>query len=192
MTAIVENRPMLPDFIARIGAKAAADWNDDELRATLVEQTPQWRRTPLDLPHDESRYTRTCVYRCEDFEVLLLRWPPGSVSQIHDHGGQRCWFTVLEGALRVDDYARLDRGTIPDVAVIYYQRSQIYSAGGVDARKGRFDLHRVANAGTADAVSLHVYARPLDAFLVYDPVRARCRSVESCYDLVLDVQVPSW
>lgn len=182
---------MLIEFIARLAAKAPGDWDEPGLQGALSEQSLSWRRNPIDLPSDERRYTRTRLYRSDAFEVLLLRWPPGSVSHIHDHGGQRCWFTVLEGALRVDDYARLDRGTIPDIAVIYYQRSQNHCAGGVDARRGKFDLHRVANGANVPAVSLHVYARPLDTFQIYDPTRGRCRSVVSSYDRELNVRVPA-
>ena len=54
-------------------------------------------------------YTRTCLYADDRFEVLVLDWAAGASSSIHDHGGQHCWFVVLEGNLVVQNYDRVER-----------------------------------------------------------------------------------
>lgn len=130
-------------------------------------------------------YTRTCAYDDERFEVLLLNWAPGSASSIHDHGGQHCWLVVLEGELRIDDYVRVDGCEIPGYAVVEARESRTLSAGALDLRSGLFDIHRVATAGRSNAVSLHVYSRPLREFLVYDERAQRCRPGNGEYDDVL-------
>ncbi|HLX26814.1 MAG TPA: hypothetical protein VKR05_07450, partial [Candidatus Cybelea sp.] len=55
---------------------------------------------------------------------------------------------------------------------------------------GRFDLHRVAAPPEIKAVSLHLYAGPLQEFLVYDPPARRCDRAYGIYDaIVLDDRV---
>jgi cysteine dioxygenase len=137
-------------------------------------------------------YTRSCAYSDERFEVLLLNWAAGAVSPLHDHGGQHCWMQVLEGQLLVDDYLRIDAGERPGFARVEAQGSRLMDAGDLDARSGRFDLHRVSAPAGVPALSLHIYAAPLKEFAVYDESTQRCHVVRSTYDDVLqDVLRPS-
>ena len=43
----------------------------------------------------KSAYSRTHVVKNEDFELILLHWPKGSESPIHNHEFQRCWIQLL-------------------------------------------------------------------------------------------------
>ncbi len=132
------------------------------------------------LPARLQSYTRTRAYGDERFEVLLLSWSPGAASEIHDHGGQRCWFVVLDGSVRVDDYVRLDGGEDATHAALERRGSLALDRGALDARAGRFDIHRVA--ATSQALTLHVYARPLREFGIYDYDTQRCRAILAGYD----------
>ncbi len=131
-------------------------------------------------------YTRTRVYADERFEVLLLDWSREAASEIHDHGGQHCWFVVLQGRLRVDDFGRVDAGDAPGKAVIEACGSRELRTGDVDLRSGRFDIHRVV-AGGGRALTLHIYSRPLDAYLVYDRRAQRCEPALGTCDRVLSL-----
>lgn len=130
-------------------------------------------------------YTRTCFYRDDRFEVLLLNWAPGAASALHDHGDQHCWLIVLEGRLDIEDYVRLDAGEVPGHARIDARGSRVLERGGLDLRSGRFDLHRVSARRNAPAVSLHVYSQPLEKFLVYDQAAQRCETAFGTYDDVV-------
>jgi cysteine dioxygenase len=130
-------------------------------------------------------YTRTCAFRNADFELLLLNWAPGAASLIHDHGGQHCWMYVVDGKLDVEDFVRLDPGDVPGYARVEWRDSRRLEAGAMDLRSGRFDLHRVSAASGTGAVSLHVYAGPLEQFLVYDEAERRCETARGVYDDVL-------
>ncbi len=165
-------------------ARAHAD-----LERLLGDSARQWpgRETLLSRPGD---YTRTRVYRDANFEMLLLNWAPGAASAIHDHGGQHCWMLVLDGTLDVDDYVRLDAGEVPGVAEVKWRDSRRLRSGDMDLRSGRFDLHRVSAPAKGKAVSLHLYAGPLQEFLVYDPPARRCDRAYGTYDaIVLDDRV---
>jgi cysteine dioxygenase len=135
-------------------------------------------------------YTRTCAYRDDGFEVLLLNWAVGAASAIHDHGDQDCWMLVLSGSLRVDDFVRLDPGGVRGYAHVEARSSRTLSPGGLDTRGGRFDLHRVS-APDAAAVSLHVYAAPLREYLVYDALQRRCETAFGRYDDVISPYAPA-
>ena len=180
---------MLPQIGPESFAAALAESGDRQIRRLLALEVASWRPGSLELPGRTNGYTRTCVFRNDAFELVLINWDIGSSSSIHDHGGQRCWLAVLEGALRVDDYVRRDGGRIPNVAILDYLDSFDLSAGDVDARSGRFDIHRVSCAGRTGAVSLHLYARPIRTFGVYDPERSRCTSEIASYDATLPLTV---
>ena len=160
-----------------------------DIGTLLGQNARQWpgRETLLSRPGD---YTRTRVYRDANFELLLLNWSAGATSAIHDHGGQHCWMLVLDGALVVDDYVRLDGGEVSGVAEVESRETRTLGPGAMDLRSGPFDLHRVGATPQSQAVSLHLYARPLQEFLVYDPPARRCDRAYSVYDaIVLDDRV---
>jgi hypothetical protein len=145
------------------------------------------RAIPGPLISRPKAYTRICAYRDDKFEVVLLNWSPGAASAIHDHGDQHCWMLVLEGRLEVEDYERLDAGDVAGYARVEARDTRILEPGQFDLRSGRFDLHRVAATRNAPALSLHIYARPLRSYLVYDEGSRRCESALGIYDEVLAV-----
>ncbi len=132
-------------------------------------------------------YTRTRAYRDQRFEVLLHNWEAGAISRLHDHGDQHCWMAVLDGQLQVDDYARLDAGSVPGFARVEPTGSRVLGPGDLDLRSGRFDLHRVGAVCNVPAVSLHVYAGPLLSYSIYDELTQRCETVAGTYDDVLSI-----
>lgn len=137
---------------------------------------------------DPSRYRRQRLYRDDDFELLLLCWERGQATPIHDHDGQTGWFTVVAGALAVQNFER--RGGPADLSRVTFEAP--LGPGGLTLHKGSLSrlergatvceaaapetIHRVGSAG-GRALSLHVYARPLDAFLVFDERDGACRRV---------------
>lgn len=129
-------------------------------------------------------YTRTCLFADDRFEVLILDWAAGASSSIHDHGGQHCWFVVLEGNLIVQNYDRVDDCTTAGRAVLEWRTWENLDSGALDVRSGPYDIHRVASNGER-AVSLHVYAKPLSEFLVYEPTLARCQTAYGKYDRII-------
>lgn len=171
---------LIPDFrlCGPLGRSAS------EIEALFAGSAGSWPGS-RDLSSRAGDYTRTRVYRDSQFEIVLLNWAAGAVSPIHDHGGQHCWMYVLEGAVDVDDYARLDLGDAPGYAHVEPTGSCRLGVGELDRRSGPYDLHRVAAAGNAPAVSLHVYAGPLHQYLVYDENARRCQAAFGRYDAIL-------
>jgi cysteine dioxygenase len=130
------------------------------------------------------RYTRNLVYRDARFEVVVNCWDSGVASPIHDHSDQECWFSIQAGTFQLEDYPLLAGGREPGYALLGAPRiSESVGPGHVDYR-GRLDsIHRVC-ALEGPAVTLHVYASPVEQCLVFDARRKRCAPRKLCYHSV--------
>jgi cysteine dioxygenase len=146
------------------------------------------RLTPANLaPYLNFRaggYTRNLVFICDDFEVAVLCWSHNAVSAIHDHAGQHCWFTTLEGSFDVDEYRRLAGGLREGYARLEQTGTlRCVSMGAPDYRHGDNEIHRVAVSPDQErAISLHVYAKPLNSCLTFDCDTQRCMERALQYD----------
>ncbi|HEY4434289.1 MAG TPA: cysteine dioxygenase family protein [Candidatus Cybelea sp.] len=178
-------RPLIGDLQER----APRERGTREMARLLSAASDSWS-LPRPLVARANAYTRTRVHREGRFEVVLLNWAAGAFSAIHDHGGEHCWMSVLEGSLWVDDFVRLDHGERPGFARIEARESRLLGPGDLDLRSGPFDLHRVGATTGAPAISLHVYAAPLGKYAVYDELSDRCQTVMGTYDDVLGERRP--
>jgi cysteine dioxygenase len=127
------------------------------------------------------RYTRNLVHRQAAFEIVALHWSAGARSPIHDHGGSRCFVSVVSGSLVSDEFALISGGRVAGPAKLSHLRTRTLAAGDIDVRTSQVDIHRVA-APAAEAISLHIYAEPLDRYLVFDREAEVCRDARSRYD----------
>jgi predicted metal-dependent enzyme (double-stranded beta helix superfamily) len=114
----------------------------------------EWAVTPRFDP-DRRWYAR--LAGTGDHEAWLLTWLPGQATELHDHGGSAGAFTVLEG--RLTEQLPIGRTDVRFVDRGY----------GIGATRpfGPRHVHRIVNAGTAPAVSLHVYAPALTRMTRY-------------------------
>jgi uncharacterized RmlC-like cupin family protein len=88
-------------------------------------------------------------------EAWLLRWPPGSSVQPHDHGGSN-------GALVVC------RGELAEIRWTASRRRTAWLAAGDLATVPSYVVHDVISVGTSSALSIHVYSPPLHQMRFYD------------------------
>jgi cysteine dioxygenase len=130
------------------------------------------------------RYTRNLVYRDPCFEVVVNCWDAGISSPIHDHSQQECWFSIQAGGFLLEDYPLLAGGRAPGYALLGSPRlSEPVGPGHVDYRGPLDSIHRVT-AVQGPAVTLHVYAAPVEQCLVFDVRRQRCAVRQLCYHSV--------
>jgi len=113
----------------------------------------------------EGAYTRNLVHRTEDYELLLLCWGAGQESPVHNHMGQRCWMSIVEGEVEEVHYRRQEGGPGPLVE----GPTKRYGRGQAAFINDDIALHLVRGADGRAASSLHVYAKPYDVCLIYDP-----------------------
>ena len=146
----------------------------DRVSALLEALRPSSHELQSLLKFRAGRYTRTLLHRDRRFELVLVCWSRGAQSPIHDHDSQDCWLLPLAGALDLEDFAVTHNG-LERVAHRPSVRTLDHRSPDGDAQ-----IHRVG-AATAAAVSLHVYAAPIDRCRVYDR-RGRWRWRSLGYD----------
>lgn len=157
--------------------------NDEFLNS--MERCAQTFATYRDrLPLIPYAYTRTQLLREPHYEIVVMRWSPGSISPIHDHGNSDCWVLMMEGTLEVENFDRDDDGG--DSLVSLRETGHIELAlGDVDHRGGPRELHRVRNASDQTAYSLQLYREPIHTYTVVDAHSRQSRIVTATCDLEL-------
>jgi len=183
------SRPLaLPDFLSRLQEACDPVVDVPRVEELLADWRPSLESLGPWIAFDPLSYSRQQLYRDPSFELLLLCWDRGQATPVHDHDGQAGWITVLEGTLTVQEYERYGGPadlrdltsaelTPPDTVPLGPARRLTVSAGSSVAEAAAPEtIHRVGPSG-GRALSLHLYAGPLDSFLVFDPERGTARRV---------------
>ncbi|QHE51891.1 cysteine dioxygenase family protein [Pontibacillus sp. HMF3514] len=106
-------------------------------------------------------YGRKTLHRTDDVEILLLYWPPGVSSPIHDHGESYGVVHVVQGDILNENFRKVDEGKVALIEKEYGCESDtVVSYFG--------DIHRLSNQAEHPCISLHVYSPPLVEMGVYE------------------------
>jgi cysteine dioxygenase len=126
-------------------------------------------------------YTRNLIGYDEKFTLLLLCWPAGLASAIHDHAEASCWMKILSGRMRETRYAfpgDREPGAVDEelsLAVLKVTELGPEEAAYIDDSRG---LHKMGNASPiAPSVSLHIYSPPFARCRVFDEATGATREV---------------
>ncbi len=122
-------------------------------------------------------YTRNCLARRDGFEFILLCWSTGASTPIHGHGGQNCWVYQVSGEIRERRYNEHD-GHFEVV------NEAILNEGRITFMHDRMGYHTLENISDGKAMTLHVYANPIDRCKVYNDEKGRFEIKEMEYDTV--------
>lgn len=114
-----------------------------------------------------NKHTRNLIADSDNFELVLICWPPQKSVAIHGHEGQKCWMKVLQGQLRFVSYKEVTRS--PKIKL---QKVSDH-IGGVGFVDGPAHIHAVHNCFEQPAISLHLYARPIRECDIYN-VKKHC------------------
>jgi len=138
-------------------------------RPALAELTTLLKRSAIgcddvpDLIHfSDQGYAKNTLKATPHYHAWVLCWKNGQRSPIHDHRGSSCAVRVLRGTLTQTFFEFAPNGHVKATS------SADFPAGSVIASRD-MDLHQVSNlqAGSADLVTLHVYAPPLPRMGTY-------------------------
>jgi cysteine dioxygenase len=120
-------------------------------------------------------YTRNCIERTNEFELILLCWDAEAITPIHGHGGQDCWVYQVQGTVCEKRYA--------------HQEGQIVETNHMELPQGRMTymhdrmgFHSIINPTKKRSMTLHLYASPIDECRVYNPEKESFERVELSYD----------
>jgi cysteine dioxygenase len=128
----------------------------------------------------DKKYTRNCVVENDAFELILICWEPGQSTPIHDHGGEKCWVYVMEGAIKEILYDKVADGE-PMV-----KRSTTSKVGDVSFISDVMGCHSLENPTDSRACTLHLYAKPIRNCNVYDESIGEFANRELSYDTVAE------
>jgi cysteine dioxygenase len=176
----------IPEFVRILRSISPADYGPDTVGRLLAEVPFGIEAVRPYMSFKPAAYTRNLIFQNDDFEVAVLCWDARAATPIHDHAGQQCWMTALEGSFDVDNYA-LDAGGFREGFARLTRIGTVREMrrGQPDYRYGDNEIHQVAvSPREPRAISLHVYAKPLASCLIFDCERGRCARQQLTYDTI--------
>jgi len=125
---------------------------------------------------NDDRYTRNCLGRTKDFELILLCWNKGDVTPAHDHGGQKCWVYQVDGNVSELRFEKDDSDELQETSHL------LLSPGNLTYMDDRMGYHSLKNETDGRAMTLHLYVEPINSCGVYNEEKAVFESKKMVYD----------
>ncbi|KAB1065216.1 cysteine dioxygenase [Salibacter halophilus] len=124
------------------------------------------------------KYTRNCIDRTDDYELLLLCWDEGQDTPIHGHGGEECWVLMVDGHLKEIRIKEDDSGNL------YDDRTVDMKVGDISYMHDDMGYHSLHNIHNGRSMTLHLYMNPIDRCLVYDDEKEKFEMKDMHYDTI--------
>ncbi len=107
-------------------------------------------------------YTRTCIHRNEEFELLVICYEPGQSTSIHDYNSQNAWVHPVIGEVVEERFIQRPDGSV-EVAGEMHRH-----LGDVSQMTKDHAIRRFSNRGPGRAVTINLYAKPMSRWRVYN------------------------
>lgn len=145
-------------------------WDIEQLRDRLTAIA--WladcpNAVTLDVTHAPKSYRRHLLATASDnrYSALLIAWPPGYRTPLHDHDGLWGIELVIDGALAIEEFS--NEGVRAE-STLDHQRTLILGIGDAAAFAGPGYVHSCRNlSAQRPALSLHVYGGVLDGYSAF-------------------------
>lgn len=125
----------------------------------------------------KGEYSRNCMARRDSFEMILICWDDDAKTPIHDHDGQHCWVLQVSGSIIEKRFEKNDSGfTLVDEAELI--------AGKISYMNDKMGYHTLENNYQSRAMTLHIYANPINQCNVYNEEKSKFEVKEMAYDTV--------
>lgn len=122
-------------------------------------------------------YTRNCLARREEFEFILLCWDKDACTPIHGHAGENCWVYQVDGTVQEQRLVEVEKG-------FKVTHDSKLSKGALTYMHDRMGYHTIKNISGTRAMTLHVYAKPIDSCKVYCEEKDCFEIKEMQYDTI--------
>lgn len=109
---------------------------------------------------EDEFYTRNCIKRTDDYELILLCWEEGQKTPIHCHNNQECWVHVLKGGFHEERFQ--DGKDEPQI-----DQELDLMEEGISYMNDDMGYHSLENSANGRSISLHLYMDPIDECNVY-------------------------
>ncbi|MGB1038476.1 MAG: cysteine dioxygenase [Bacteroidia bacterium] len=115
---------------------------------------------------DDKAYTRNCVARGENFELLVLCWDKGQGTAIHCHDDQECWVKVVEGSFSETMYSfDEDTSVLKRLSTAHLEKNETTSVEDQNL------YHTLNNTSEGRGATLHLYMNPINKCTVYNKTK---------------------
>lgn len=111
---------------------------------------------------DERHYTRKCLHRTPELELLLICYEQGQRTSIHDYDSQMAWIKPVLGTVYEERFKLAGNGELK------LQGQRKLEPGQLAYMTTKDCIHRHSNTGPGRAITLNLYARPIRRWRVYD------------------------
>jgi len=110
----------------------------------------------------DKSYSRNCILKTEEFELILICWKKGAITSIHGHDNQRCWIYQVDGEMNETRYSEDDKGNLTTS-----NRLKI-TTGKLCYMQDSMGYHKLENLTEFNSITLHLYAKPVSKCAVYN------------------------
>lgn len=110
---------------------------------------------------DKNHYTRNCIKRTDDYELLLLCWEKNQETPIHCHNGEECWVYLASGKIYEKRFQKNEKNQPFSVDELKMENS------GVSYMNDEMGYHLLKNLEDGRSMTLHLYVEPIDQCSVY-------------------------
>ena len=107
-------------------------------------------------------YTRQCIHRTREHELMLICYEEGQRTSIHDYDSQLAWIKPLLGTILEERFNATADGKL------IRHGEKVLGIGSLSYMAKKNCIHRHSNAGTGKAITLNLYSRPIRRWRVYD------------------------
>lgn len=115
---------------------------------------------------DEDAYTRNCIARSDNFELLVLCWDEGQGTAIHCHDDQECWVKVIEGTFSEKMYSFDEKNS-----VLKHLSSAYLEENETTYIEDQSLYHSLENTSQGRGATLHFYMNPINKCTVYNKTK---------------------
>ncbi|MFT6167720.1 MAG: cysteine dioxygenase [Vicingaceae bacterium] len=122
-------------------------------------------------------YSRNCLIKTNDFELLLICYEKGQETPIHDFDSNQAWIHTLQGSLIEERFRVSENGNKLE------QLSSMTISPNDYSFMSKVGIHRYKNVYEARTVSLNLYCKPIEHWTEYDN-NAKAKEVKVGYDAV--------
>lgn len=171
----VQSQYGLADFVKEMTEVVELNREDDKrvreaekLVGKLV-RTKAWLQTE-ELQSDDNHYARYSLYHDPEdrFEVIALVWKPGQSTPLHDHDGTWGVEGVFSGRIKVDNYLQVEKVS-DEVRKLCHAGTLTVSEQSTAQLLPPADCHILEADGDQTAITIHVYGKRLNSFLIFNP-----------------------
>jgi len=132
----------------------------------------------------DDHYTRNCIAKSKEFELLLVCWEKGQFSPIHDFDSHAAWIHTIHGKLREERYRiRPDRKGVEKMSSVSLDELDFSYIGG------KVGIHSYKNIYESRSISLILYVGPLEKWKEYELNSPETREVTVTHDSFHEMQL---